>query len=241
MKIKNNFGWSMAEMIIVCFIASFFITITYNASKIIKMSRLSNAVNITGQAFFIEDDSLVLWLETSSMSKNVKKGTETINGWKDLSKNKINLTTNSGTLDFNESKVYSAIKAIKFNGSNYLETSTPLNVDEYTAIIVATGDNASVSSQIISSGFVITSGEIDNNKITFIKNNGTTKSSKKINQSNFTNIASHSDNLIASPSNMYIGKNSFKGEILEIIVFDKILTNKEILKMEEYLNNKYKS
>ena len=77
------------------------------------MSRLSNAINITSQAFFIEDDSLVLWLETSSMSKNVKKGTEIINGWKDLSKNKINLTTNSGTLDFNESKVYSAIKAIK--------------------------------------------------------------------------------------------------------------------------------
>ena len=85
--IENNFGWTMAEMIIVFFIASVLITSVYSAKNVIQMSKLASAVNITGQADFVDRDDLVLWLETSSISKNVKKGEDTITTWNDLSKN----------------------------------------------------------------------------------------------------------------------------------------------------------
>lgn len=238
--IKNNFGWTMAEMIIVFFIASVLITSVYSAKKVIQMSKLASAVNITGQADFVDRDDLVLWLETSSISKNVKKGEDTITTWNDLSKNQNKFSVNSGSLKFSKSTMYSAIKAIKFDGTNYLESSSPLNLEEYTAIIVGKGINSPANGKIIDSGLVITSGEIGNNNITIIKNNGTTKQSKRLNISGFTTITSHSDNFDTSPTNMYIGNNGFKGEILEIIIFDEVLNDKEIQKMEEYLIDKYR-
>lgn len=242
--VKNNFGWTMAEMIIVFFIASVLITSVYSAKKVIQMSKLANAVNITGQADFVDSDDLVLWLETSSISKNVEKvknNSDQFDTWHDLSKNQNKFSVNSGSLKLNQSTIYPAIKSIKFDGTNYLESSSPLNLEEYTAIIVGKGINSPANGEIISSGFVIKSSEIGNNNITFIKNDGTTKQSKKLNVSGFSTIDSHSDNLdTSSTTNMSIGKNGFKGEILEIIIFEKILNEKEIQKMEEYLNSKYR-
>ena len=232
-------------MIIVFFIASVLVTSVYSGKHIIEMSKLANAVNITGQADFVDSDDLVLWLETSSISKNVKKvkndTDDDFDTWHDLSKNQNDFVVNSGNLNLNKSTIYPAIKSIKFDGTNYLESSSPLNLEEYTAIIVGKGINSPANGEIISSGFVIKSSEIGNNNITFIKNDGTTKQSKKLNVSGFSTIDSHSDNLDTSPTtNMSIGKNGFKGEILEIIIFEKILNEKEIKKMEEYLNSKYK-
>ena len=256
--IKNNFGWTMAEMIIVFFIASVLITSVYSAKKVIQMSKLASAVNITGQADFVDRDDLVLWLETSSISKNVAKvkndTDDNFTTWNDLSKNQNKFSVNSGNLKLNKSTMYPAIKSFKFDGTHYFTSSSPLNLEEYTAIIVAKGINSPANGKIIDSGLVITSGEIGNNNIVIITNNGTTKESKLLNATTSDTIASHSDNLDTSPTNMHIGNNGFKGEILEIIIFDKAfdfgkmdspkkedLVHKEFFqKMEEYLNSKYR-
>ncbi|HSQ97656.1 MAG TPA: prepilin-type N-terminal cleavage/methylation domain-containing protein [Rickettsiales bacterium] len=234
MKIKNNYGFTLMELSAVLVIMLVLTGIIYSSRKIINTSRIANAINLTAQADFIDDDSLVLWLETSVMSRENKTGY--ISSWQDLSKSKIYFETNSGSLTFTDSSILPSVKSIKFDGSNYLESSISLNLNKYTAFIVAKSNS---TGDIYDTGFVFNSSELGENKIVSIKNTGSAKYMKTAKASTFTSI-SNSDNLSSSPSKFYIGSNDFIGEILEIIIFDKILSDLEILKIDNYLLNKYR-
>lgn len=237
--IKKNkvCGFTLIEMSIVVLIFCTFVGIIYGAKTIVKMSRLANAINLTAQVDFDDDDNLVLWLETSNMTKENKTGL--ISSWKDLSKNRNKFITNTGTLEFTNSKTYNGLSAVKFDGTNYLESLTPLNLSQYTAFLVANPDSGLAgSTEIINSGFTITVGELSTNKIIVVKNTGSSKYTKSVEDTNFTLLGTSLE-LSTSPSEFDIGSNGFKGEILSIIVFSRVLEDSEIEKIEEYLINKY--
>ena len=66
----------------------------------------------------------------------------------------------------------------------------------------------------------------------------TKKCIKRKNNENFKEITNF--NILNNrPSKFYIENGGFKGEIFENTIFDKILSNKEITKIENYLYNKY--
>lgn len=230
-------GFTLIEMSIVILIFCALVGIIYGAKTLVKMSRLANAINLTAQVDFDDDDSLVLWLETSNMTRENKTGS--ISNWRDLSKNRNEFTTNTGSLEFTNSKIYNGLNAIKFDGTNYLKSSTPLNLSQYTAFLVANPDSGlSSSTEIINSGLVITVGELSSNKIIVVENTGSNKYSKSVGDVNFTLLGTSLE-LSTSPSEFYIGSNGFKGEILGMIIFNRILEDSEIQKIEEYLINKY--
>ncbi len=235
---KNKIGgFTLLEMSIVILIFCFSAGIIYGARTVVKISRLANAINLTAQFEFVDDENLVLWLETSNMSKENKSGS--ISNWKDFSKNVNEFKTTSGTLAFNDSRIYPELKAIKFNGSNYLSSSIPLNLNQYTAFLVAKSNSGLESSiNIFDSGLVATVGELSSDQIITIKNTGSTKYKKSVKDINFAILASNPDNLTESPEKFDIGHN-FGGEILEIIIFDRTLENSEVKKIEKYLINKY--
>jgi prepilin-type N-terminal cleavage/methylation domain-containing protein len=233
---KENFGFNLIELSIAILIFCLFVMIVYGAKKMVKMARLANAINVTAQANFIDDDSLVLWLETSEISKNNTSGT--ITSWKDLSKNKIEFNSSSGTLTFADSTIYPGIKAIKFVGTNYLKSSISLNLNQYTSFIVANVSSTGTTN-IYDSGFVATANELSSNNIVVIKNDGSNKYIKSIIDNSFTTLSSNADNLTSSPSEFYIGNNGFKGEILEIIIFNDVLNTSKLGNVENYLLNKY--
>jgi hypothetical protein len=233
----KNKGFTIIEMAMVFLILCAVLGIIISAKKLVKIAKLANAVNLSTQIDILDNGGLVLWLETSNINRNNKSGTITI--WKDLSKNKNEFKSNSGSLAFSNSSLYNGIKAIKFDGTNYLESSTPLNLNKYTAFLVAIPNSNSSSTKIFDSGFVATTSELSSNRIVVIKNNGSTKYIKSVSDSNFTTLSSNPDDLTNSPLKFYIGNDGFNGEILEIMIFDRILDNSEIGKIENYLINKY--
>lgn len=229
-------GLTMIELSIVIIISSILIGVIYMAAKSIESAKIANAINLTAQSNLRGNDNLVLWLETSTISKE-RKTDESIKTWRDSSKNGIIFKAPSSSPTLKETKPFEGIKSLYFNGSNYLESDSPLNLAKYTAFIVSNPDNTN-SVALFDTGFLVKSNEILNNKIVVIKNDGTKKYIKKGNTKNFEQIT-NSDVLNNRPSKFYIGNGGFKGQILEIIIFDKILSDKEIIKIENYLYNKY--
>lgn len=237
MKKKRNYGFTLMELSAVFLVIGALVGIIYSSRKIINLTRLANSINITAKFNFVDDDRLVLWLETSVMSR--ENSTGTISGWQDLSKSKIYFETNSSSLTFTDSTILPGVKSIKFDGSNYLESSIVLNLNEYTAFVVAISNSNSSSAKIFDTGFIVTASELSPNKIIAIKNTGSAKYIKTATASTFTAI-SNSDNLSTSPSNFYIGNDGFTGEILEIIIFNKALSDSDVLIVDNYLLNKYR-
>lgn len=234
--IFNKKALTILELSISIIVLTIIVSITYIAKNFIESARITNAISLTSQLNIRDNDNLVLWLETSLLNKE-KKDNENIKIWKDISKNSITFQAKTTPPILKKTKTFDGIKGIYFDGSNYFESDNPLNLKKYTVFIVSKPDNTD-SSSLFETGFKIKSNEILNNKIVVIKNDGIKKYIKKGNTKNFEEIT-NSDILNNRPSKFYIGNNGFKGEILEIIIFDKILTNKEIVKIENYLYNKY--
>lgn len=207
----------------------------FTAKRLVDQAKLSKAINVTGQTKFIEDDSLVFWIETSNLSK-AKTKEESLTKLQDLSKSAI-LFNSSGTAPkFRDSKTFRGLKAIYFGGSGYLYSSAPLTLSQYTAFIVAIPESASTTN-VYNTGIVARVSDLSNTKIVVLKNNGSYKYRKAGNKSKFTSITSY-DSLTSRPTYFYFG-NGFKGEVLEIIIFDRVLSDKEVLEIEDYLYNKY--
>ncbi|MDD2839685.1 MAG: prepilin-type N-terminal cleavage/methylation domain-containing protein [Rickettsiales bacterium] len=236
-KNRSN-GFTLIEMSIVILIFCLSIGVFFGAKKMIKMSRLANAINLTAQLFDFEDDSLVLWLETSTLSRDNKTGL--LYTWRDISKNRKEFTSHSGALEFSDSKVYFGLKSVKFDGINYFESPIALNLNQYTLFTVVVPEAGLASStRIFDSGFVATVGELSNNHIVVIENTGSAKYIKSVKDTNFTLLASNPDNLSTPQPQFFIGNDGFKGEFFGMMVFNRILDETEIKIVEEYLINKY--
>ncbi len=238
---KNNIpfskrGLTMIELTMVLIASSILISVIYSVEKSIEAAKIASAINLTAQSNIRENDNLVLWLETSTMSRE-KKVNDTVKTWTDLSKNRIVFKPASSSPTVKAEKVFDGIKGIYFNGTNYFQSDNALNLKKYTAFVVSKPDNTS-SVSLFDSGFLVKSSEISNGRVVVVKNDGTKKYIKRKNNENFKEIT-NSDVLNNRPSKFYIGNGGFKGEILEIIIFDKVLSNKEITKIENYLYNKY--
>ena len=238
---KNNIlydknAFTILELSIVVVISAVLVVIGYAGKKSIELAKITNAINLTAQSDIKNNDNLVLWLETSIMNRENKENDD-IKTWRDLSKNGITFKANSPYPNFKKDKSFSGIKGIYFDGLSYFQSDETLNLRKYTAFVVSKPDNTN-NTPIFDSGILAKSNEISNNMIVAIKNNGSKKYIKRGNTSNFEEIA-NSDILNSRPSKFYIGNDGFKGEILEIIIFDKILNNKEIIKIENYLYDKY--
>lgn len=241
-KIYSNKGFTLIEISIVLFVIAILISTTYVSEKLVSSSYLSNAINLTAQAKFANDDSLVLWLETSTLNK-IKKEGNSATKWLDRSKNGILfIDTGSNVPVFKGGREFPGIKAVYFNGSgNGYLTSYPeyssLNLSKYTSFVVVNSEGTSAS-RVYYGGLVLTHSELNGSRIAAIKNTGSAKYIKRSNKSNFISIT-NSDDLNNRPSYFYIGHNSYKGKILEIIIFDRILSDKEVNEIENYLYNKY--
>ncbi len=241
MAMKNNIsfgknGLTMIELSMVIIISSILIGVIYVAEKTIELAKITNAINLTAQSNLTDNDNLVLWLETSTMSKD-KKNNESVKTWMDSSKNGIIFEAPSSSPTLRKGKPFEGIKGLYFNGTSYLQSDSPLNLSKYTAFIVSEPSNTN-SVSLFDTGFLVKSSEISNNKVVVVKNDGSKKYIKRGNTKNFEQIT-NSDVLNNRPSKFYIGNGGFKGKILEIIIFDKVLSDKEIIKIENYLYNKY--
>ena len=208
------------EVSIILIISCFLGGAVLGVRHVINKSKLANAINLTAQFDFLEDDSLVLWLETSKLTENNKP--TNIDFWNDLSKNRIEFKCNSGNLLLSKSNVCLGIGSLKFDGTNYLESSTPLNLSQYTAFVVAKQDESNLNSSLIfDSGFIIESQNIGNNKIIVLKNNGSTKYKKALKESSFITISS-SDDLVKSKEKKEERKLSPTDENIELEVINTL-------------------
>lgn len=233
---EKQVGLTIIEISIVLLILSIFTSSFFVIKNIINSARIANAINLTANAKFANDDSLVLWLETSTFS-NDKESHDSIESWIDFSKNKI-LFESSSSFSLLKNPVFKGLRGVYFNGVNSFQSDQALNLDEYTVFVVALVDDLN-NGNILDSGFSIGADEVLNNQIIMIQNNGTSKR-KKIRKSNTLEEIVNSDNLNISPEKIFLGNDSFKGQILEIIVFNEILNLKEIVDIENYLYAKYR-
>lgn len=239
---KNAF--SLIELTIVVVVMALLFVVFSVSEKVVENGRLINAINLTAQQpNIIENNKLVLWLETSMSSREKKVGQKLLD-WDDLSKNKILFITSSNLhpQTFEEKRIFPGIKSVHFNGSNPMESKKGLNLLSYTAFVVSKPEKNNTGT-ILDSGFKITSNEVYSEKngdilINVIQNDGSAKSIKRGLKGEFIGI-SNNDVLNSRPLKIYIGNNGFKGEIFEIIIFDGILQENEIYKIETYLHRKY--
>lgn len=239
MKKINNNAFSLVELTMVIVIMSLLFTVFAVSQKVVEQGRLINAINLTAQQpNIIENNKLMLWLETSMPSRGKKDG-YLLNDWDDLSKNKILFVTSSSAhrQTFEEKRIFPGIKSVHFNGSNPMESEKGLNLLSYTAFVVAKPKSGNTGN-ILESGFKLTSQNIGDNLITVIKNDGGVKSVKRGLEATFVGT-SNSDSLNSRPDKVYIGSNGYEGEIFEIIIFDGILDDDDIYEIEIYLNRKY--
>lgn len=236
MKINKVNSFTMIEITIVLFVVSFLlVTITFSLN-IISSSYLSNAVNLTAQMRLTDDDSLVLWLETSYMTKRMKDKAS-VTQWLDLSKGNALFVPSSTAPIFYKKSAFPGVGSVYFKGSSSMQSVKALNLSKYTSFVVA-ASNTSTTQRVYDSGFMLTTAELGSNKIVVVKNDGTTKSIKRGNKASFVTIT-NSDVLNNRPIVIHLGNASFVGEIFEIIIFDRILSDKEVLNIEDYLFNKY--
>ncbi len=234
MRIEKNYGFTMIELTMVIVAASVFFGFVIIASKMINAARLANAINLSSQAEFSNDDNLVLWLETSNMGEDLEENAK-IDRWLDISKNEIAFEPISNEPTLINSKSFNGAKAVYFNGSNVMRSNKTFNLDKYTAFIVAKPYNSGY--RIFNGPFSISSSDMSNIGIIVIKYNGTERYIKKSNKVDF--IQTTTSGITTSPSSIDIGSTNFKGEIIEIIIFDKLLSDKRITNIENYLYDKY--
>lgn len=234
MKIKNNKGFSLFELSIVLIISSIMIGGFYLSSRLINSSRLANAINLTAQINLTENSNLVLWLETTNIGVKEVSSSE-IKAWNDLSINQFSFQSSENPPLLKGSKTFRGINSINFN-ENAIKSQSPLNLNEYTIFVVA--NPTLTQGNIYNFGFSLKSSEMLGNRIVILKNDGVEKSIKLNNKSDF-HYQSASDIPEAAQDTNFIGDNNFKGEIFEIIMFNKVLNENQIDKIEDYLYNKY--
>lgn len=238
-KINNKNAFSLVELTIVIVIMSLLFTVFAVSQKVVEQGRLINAINLTGQQpNIIENNKLMLWLETSMPSRGKKEG-YVLKDWDDLSKNKILFVTSSSAhpQSFIDPRIFPGIKSVHFNGSNPMESEKGLNLQAYTAFVVAK-PKTNNTGNILESGFKLTTQNIGDSLITVIRNDGSTKSVKKGLEESFVGTT-NSDTLNSRPSRVFIGSNGYEGEIFEIIIFDGVLDDEDIYDIETYLYRKY--
>lgn len=246
---KNIRGFTLIEISIVLVAISSLVVLVYSGFKVTRNALLSNAVNLTANATFRDDNNLILWVETSRIGKSVKNG-GSVDIIQDLSKNLIKFEAASTKPTFKTDGLFDGIAALNFTGSNSLASfildendvkmNIAFNITSYTAFVVARPDSDSpTTGNIFNGGPIFRVSELSGNPIVVIKNDGTTKSIKRTNATKTFTTLTNIDSLNNRPTVMYIGDNGFKGEIYEIVIFDRILNEKEILEIEDYLYNKY--
>lgn len=237
MKINNRNGFTLFETSIVILITCILVGTVYISNKLINLSKLANSINLTTKAKFLTNDSLVLWLETSIMSKGcVDKDSIVIENWKDLSKNRIDFTASNG-LVFKDSKAYPWLKSVYFDGTTQLHSNKVFNLKKYTLFVVLAAD-LSNTQDLYDFGFCLTNTEISNSKIIEITNDGNEKCIKRGKNTNFVCSPSSELDNFTGINQLIIG-NGFKGEFVGTMIFSKVLSNDELLEVETYLYNKY--
>lgn len=240
---KNNDkkGFSLIELTIVVVIMSLLFVVFSVSERVVENGRLINAINLTAQQpNIIENNKLVLWLETSMPSREKKDGYKLLD-WDDLSKNKILFTASDSKhyQTFKEKRTFPGIKSVYFNGHNPMISKKSLNLLAYT-IFVVSKPKINNTGTIIQSGFKITAQDIGDSLITVIRNDGLDKSIKTSLKEGFAGRGGQGgDNLGNRPQKIEIGSNGFEGEIFEIIVFDSALDDDDVNKIEKYLYRKY--
>lgn len=238
-KINNKKAFSLVELTMVIVIMALLFSVFAVSQKVSEQGRLVNAINITAQQpNIIESNQLSLWLETSMPSRGKEKSYK-LKDWDDLSKNKVLFLPSNinNKTTFEEKRIFPGIKSVHFNGTNSMQSEKALNLSSYTIFIVARPEKGNTGN-IVDSGFKITAQQIGDNLVTVFKNDGYNKYVKKELEGNFTKITNN-DTLSSRPETIYVGNNNFKGEIFEIIIFDGVLDDEDIYKIETYLNRKY--
>ena len=239
---KNNYkkGFSLIELTMVVVIMSLLFVVFSVSERVVENGRLVNAINLTAQQpNIIENNKLVLWLETSMPSREKKDGYKLLD-WDDLSKNKILFMASDSKhyQTFKEKRTFPGIKSVYFNGHNPMVSKKSLNLLAYTIFVVSKPESNNTGT-IIQSGFKITTYDVEDSLITVIRNDGNSKSIKKGLKKEFVDIGQGGDNFNNRPEKVVIGDNGFEGEIFEIIVFDSVLDDDDINKIEKYLYRKY--
>ncbi len=238
---KNNYkkGFSLIELTMVVVITSLLFVVFSVSGRVVENGRLINAINLTAQQpNIIENNKLALWLETSMPSREKKDGYKLLD-WDDLSKNKILFMASDSQhyQTFKEKRTFPGIKSVYFDGDNPMVSKKSLNLSAYTIFVVSKPESDN-NGTIIQSGFKITANDVKGSLITVIRNDGTSKSIKKGLENEFVGIGQGDDNFEDRPKEIEIGKE-FKGEIFEIIVFDSVLDDDDVNKIEKYLYRKY--
>ncbi|NLE05283.1 MAG: prepilin-type N-terminal cleavage/methylation domain-containing protein [Crenarchaeota archaeon] len=231
---KRN-GFSLLELSIVLIIIGLLTTLVIAAKTLIDSSKVARAVTLTSSSGINKEEGLIFWLETSLLTKE-NIGTDNIYEWRDIGPYSIvfkNATTNNLPL---RSGYISGIKAIYFSGYSYYSMDgNPPNLSEYTSFVVSNPDGNTGS--IYNSNFKLKASDVNQN-IVIVKNTGEKKYIKEYKNYSFKQMA-NDDTLDTTSSFFTIGADSFKGYIYEIIVFDRVLEDKEVAKIEQYLHNKY--
>lgn len=239
---KNNYkkGFSLIELTMVVVIISLLFVVFSVSERVVENGRLINAINLTAQQpNIIENNKLALWLETSMPSRE-KKDDYKLLDWDDLSKNKILFMASDSQhyQTFKEKRTFPGIKSIYFNRHNPMVSKKSLNLSAYTIFVVSKPESDN-DGTIIKSGFEITANDVKDSLITVIRNDGTNKSIKSGLTEEFVGIGQGRDNFNNRPEQVVIGDNGFEGEIFEIIVFDSVLDDDDVNKIEKYLYRKY--
>ena len=239
---KNNYkkGFSLIELTMVVVIMSLLFVVFSVSERVVENGRLVNAINLKAQQpNIIENNKLALWLEISMPSREKKDGYKLLD-WDDLSKNKILFMASDSKhyQTFKEKRTFPGIKSVYFNGHNPMVSKKSLNLLAYTIFVVSKPESNNTGT-IIQSGFKITTHDVEDSLITVIRNDGNSKSIKKGLKKEFVDIGQGGDNFNNRPEKVVIGDNGFEGEIFEIIVFDSVLDDDDINKIEKYLYRKY--
>lgn len=252
---KNNYkkGFSLIELTMVVVITSLLFVVFSVSGRVVENGRLINAINLTAQQpNIIENNKLALWLETSMPSREKKDGYKLLD-WDDLSKNKILFMASDSQhyQTFKEKRTFPGIKSVYFDGDNPMVSKKSLNLSTYTIFVVSKPESESESESesksesnyegtIIKSGFEITANDVKDSLITVIRNDGTSKSIKSGLKEVFVGIEGQGGDILGNqPERIEIGSDRFQGEIFEIIVFDSVLDDDDVNKIEKYLYRKY--
>lgn len=237
-KANSRNGFTLIELTMVIVIISLLFTVFEVSRKVVEQGRLINAINLTAQQQnVIENNKLLLWLETSMPTRGKENGYQ-LKDWDDLSKNKILFVPSDfkKKTSFEEKRIFPGIKSVHFDGYNVMESKKGLNLLSYTAFIVAKPDGK--VGYILDSGFKLTAKDAQENLITVITNDGTTKSLKSGLDKEFIGI-DNIDILNSRPEKIYLGTENFTGEVFEVIIFDGVLDDDDIYLVETYLYRKY--
>lgn len=249
---KNNYkkGFSLIELTMVVVITSLLFVVFSVSERVVENGRLINAINLTAQQpNIIENNKLALWLETSMPSREKKDGYKLLD-WDDLSKNKILFMASDSQhyQTFKEKRTFPGIKSVYFDGDNPMVSKKSLNLSTYTIFVVSKPESESESESesnyegtIIKSGFEITANDVKDSLITVIRKDETSKSIKSGLQEEFVGIGGQGGGSLGNrpPERIEIGSDGFRGEIFEIIVFDSVLDDDDVNKIEKYLYRKY--